>query len=168
VGIFSDLIFAILPILFIWSLNRPVLERTLLTVLMGLGLTAAIAGAIRLYYMRTWKFGEEAVKETVTLYMWYRVEEINLISSACAPFLKGAIESLLSQLGQPQFGFVPLSLQAIRSRRRGAAQEDSMREPSPEQQLAGNTGQTASMISSGRSADGSYGAKDTRRETIHA
>jgi len=113
--VFSDVVFAVIPIFFIWPLNRPVIERVLLCMLMGFGLCAATAGSFKLYYIRTWKYGEEAVSQTVSVYMWYRVEEISLIAAACAPFLKGSIESLLNRINVPQFKFVLPSLKSINS-----------------------------------------------------
>ena len=82
---------------------------------MSFGICAAAAGAVKIYYIRTWKYGEEAVSQTVAVYMWYRVEEISLIVAACAPFLKGSIESLLRRTNLPQFGFVLPSLKSIHS-----------------------------------------------------
>jgi hypothetical protein len=167
-GICSDLVFAIMPISFIWSLNRPVIERILLSALMGLGMIAAMAGAIKFYYIRTWKYGEEAVDETVSVYMWYRVEEISLIAAACAPFLKRPIESMLSRLGLSQFGFVPLGLKTIRSDGRNPSMDVLKGESSTEQQLAQNSGQAASMVSLGRSDHGNDEAKGKRQEMNHA
>ena len=50
-GIVSDLVFAIMPMFFIWQMNRPVIERMLITVLMALGIVAAMAGALKIVYM---------------------------------------------------------------------------------------------------------------------
>lgn len=138
-----------MPIFFIWSLNRHVIERVLMAVLMGFGLSAAIAGAIKLYYIRTWKYGEEAVNETVSVYMWYRVEEMSLVASACAPFLKGPIEKILSQAGGPRFRFIPPSLKSFRS---GG------------QQWTQSSGQGVSL---GSVDHGSNGAKDKRQGKVH-
>ena len=96
-------------------MSRPIIERILLCALMGLGICAATAGAIKLYYIRTWKYGEEAVSQTVSVYMWYRVEEISLVAAACAPFLKGLIESLLNRVSVLPFGFILPSLKPIGS-----------------------------------------------------
>jgi hypothetical protein len=51
-GITSDLVFAIMPIYFIWSLHRPVRERVLVTILMALGIVAAVAGVMKVYYIK--------------------------------------------------------------------------------------------------------------------
>ena len=114
-NIFSDVVFAIIPVFYVWPLSRPIIERILLCALMGLGICAATAGAIKLYYIRTWRYGEEAVSQTVSVYMWYRVEEISLVAAACAPFLKGLIESILSRVSVSPFGFIIPSLKPIRS-----------------------------------------------------
>jgi hypothetical protein len=149
-----------MPIFFIWPLNRPVIERILITVLMGLGIIAATAGAMKLYYIGTWKFGEEAVKETVSIYMWYRVEEISLIASACAPLLKGPTESMLSRLGLQRLSFAPLSLKTFRSGGRSAAMDVPEENASTEQQLTQDTDWAVSMDSRDR-------ANDKRQEMDH-
>lgn len=115
-GIFSDVVFALIPALYIWPLRRPVIERILLCVLMGLGLFAAIAASIKLNYIRTWKYGEESVGQTVSVFMWFRVEEICLVAAACAPYLKGAVEAILTRVSASKFGFILSNLQTNESK----------------------------------------------------
>ncbi|KAH8585763.1 hypothetical protein B0O99DRAFT_471099, partial [Bisporella sp. PMI_857] len=89
------LVFAISPTFFIWSLPRPVIERTLVSTLMALGAIAAVAGVMKLHTIRVWSPREVTLRDWVPLLWWYRVEEIGLIAAACAPFLKPPIERAL-------------------------------------------------------------------------
>ena len=139
-----------------------------MTVLMGLGIIVATAGVINLYYIRTWKFGEDSVHEMVSVYMWYRVEEMSLIASAYPPFLKGPIETMLSRLGLSRFGFVPISLKTFRSDGRSASMDVPKGESSTEQKLAQNSGQAVSTLSLSSSNHVSDGAKDKRQDMNHA
>jgi hypothetical protein len=139
-----------------------------MSVLVGLGMIAGIAGAIKLYYIKTWVYGQEAVNDTVSVYMWYRVEEICLIAAACTPFLKGPIESMLSRFGVPLFGFVTLGLKTFRSGGRGEAMNDVPKgESSTKPQLAQKSGQVASRLSLDSSDHGNDEAKDNRWEVNH-
>src|SRR4051794_13987089 len=104
-GIASDLIFAIMPTFFIWSLRRPVTERILVNVLMALGTIAAVAGVMKLVYSTVWNARNATLRDWVPLFWWYRVEEIGLIAAACAPFLKPLIERLLDRFGVSKFRF---------------------------------------------------------------
>ncbi|KAM5353201.1 hypothetical protein ACJZ2D_016904 [Fusarium nematophilum] len=113
-GTSSDLVFAAMPLFFIWTLNRPVIERILLSVLMALGTIAAVAGAVRVVYIHIWDPQTDSLHDLMPLFWWYRVEEIGLITAACAPFLKPTIERLLSRFSTNAFGFVTMKLNTIR------------------------------------------------------
>ncbi|KAN0096715.1 hypothetical protein V8E51_015520 [Hyaloscypha variabilis] len=104
ISIGSDLTFAIMPMFFVWKLNRPLLERILITVLMALGLFATGAAVLKLYYLRAYNLTvNDSLRTMVVLFIWCRIEEFVLITSACAPFLKSPIEQILSRFGVPMF-----------------------------------------------------------------
>lgn len=110
-GIVSDLVFAIMPMFFIWQMNRPVIERMLITVLMALGIVAAMAGALKIVYMSRFVLGHgDVLRQMMPLFLWFKVEEFVLAASACAPFLKAPIERTLSRFGIQKFQFVTPSL----------------------------------------------------------
>lgn len=116
----------------IWRLSRSPVEKALISVLMGLGLLAAVAGIFKVLVLRSFNpMSENVAGDMMPAYMWYvslspqlfhtlrpyrqekidtrpiriRIEEILLIIAACAPFLKSPIESLLyRRLGLPSFG----------------------------------------------------------------
>ncbi|KAF1952266.1 hypothetical protein CC80DRAFT_572899 [Byssothecium circinans] len=113
IGMFSDLVFAGMPLYIIWSLHRSVVERVLVSILMAFGILAAIAEAWIIYYTHVWNPRETTIHDWVPLYWWYRVEEIGLIAAACTPFLKPLIERILYRFGVPQFRFVNMQLNTI-------------------------------------------------------
>ena len=89
---------------FVWKLNRPLLERILITVLMALGLCATGAAVLKLYYLRAYNLTvNDSLRIMVVLFIWCRIEEFVLIASACAPFLKSPAEQVLSRFGVPIF-----------------------------------------------------------------
>ena len=89
---------------FVWKLNRPLLERILITVLMALGLCATGAAVLKLYYLRAYNLTvNDSLRIMVVLFIWCRIEEFVLIASACAPFLKSPAEQILSRFGVPIF-----------------------------------------------------------------
>jgi hypothetical protein len=93
-----------MPMFFVWKLNRPLLERILITVLMALGLLATGAAVLKLYYLRAYNLTvNDSLRIMVVLFIWCRIEEFVLIASACAPFLKSPVEQILSRFGVPMF-----------------------------------------------------------------
>ncbi|OAL53548.1 hypothetical protein IQ07DRAFT_313514 [Pyrenochaeta sp. DS3sAY3a] len=112
-GTISDLIFAGMPIHLFWSLNRPLLERMLGIVLMGFGIIAAIAGAMKIHHISAWNPRRAEFRDWIPLLWWYRVEEIGLIIAACAPFLKPLMERALKGLGASPFGFRTIRLRTV-------------------------------------------------------
>ena len=96
VSMFSDVLFAVMPIALVWRLSRSPVERLLLSVLLGLGLLGVVTGAIRVVTLSSFHLGSEnVVADMMPVYLWSRIEEIVIISAACAPLLKGPIEGIL-------------------------------------------------------------------------
>lgn len=96
VSMFSDVLFAVMPIALVWRLSRSPVERLLLSVLLGLGLLGVVAGAIRVATLSSFHLGSgNVVADMMPVYLWSRIEEIVIISAACAPLLKGPIEGML-------------------------------------------------------------------------
>jgi hypothetical protein len=136
----SDLVSAIMPMFFIWSLPRSVIERSLVSVLMGFGLIAAMGGVMKLLNITIWNPREATLRDWVPLSWWYRVEEIGLIAAACAPFIKPPIEHALSRFHVAKFGFKTIELPVIRSSQFRSAEDNSKgssgsRRASGEQQM---------------------------------
>jgi len=103
-SLLCDFVFAILPMVIIWRLNRPLLERVLVTILMMLGLLATVAASFKIYYTATIDLGApDASYREMPCNIWMRVEENVLIIAACAPLLKAPVENALHRLGFPTF-----------------------------------------------------------------
>lgn len=111
----SDLVFAAMPLYFIWSLHRPVMERILISILMTLGTFAAVAEAWIIYYTHVWNPRIHSIRDWMPLFWWYRVEELSLITAACTPFLKPLIERILGRFGTSRFRFKTMQLNTFRS-----------------------------------------------------
>ncbi|KAH7386424.1 hypothetical protein BKA64DRAFT_645984 [Cadophora sp. MPI-SDFR-AT-0126] len=114
VGVTSDLVFAIMPMFFIWTLHRPAIERALVSALMALGLLAAVAGIFKVYYINFWNPRNSAtLRDWMPLFWWYRVEEIGLIAASCAPFVKPLMARVLGRLGATPFRFATIRLNTV-------------------------------------------------------
>lgn len=109
-----DLAFAIMPMFFVWKLNRPLLERILISVLMALGLCATATVAVKIYLATiSDTIVVDTYRETLRVCLWCRLEEYLLIASACAPFLKALIERFLSRLGVAKFMYLTRDLNSF-------------------------------------------------------
>jgi len=68
----SDAIFAIFPTVLIWRLSRSSLEKALLSVLMGLGLFAMVAGVFKILTMELYDItSDNLVGDMMPAYLWY-------------------------------------------------------------------------------------------------
>ncbi|KAK4447386.1 hypothetical protein QBC34DRAFT_496246 [Podospora aff. communis PSN243] len=105
IGMLGDVICAVLPIVIIWRMTRSVVEKVLVSILLGLGLVAAVGGVMKLVILKSWDpTSVHANRDIMDAFMWIRIEEILLIIGACAPTLKAPIESLLNRrFGLPRF-----------------------------------------------------------------
>ena len=112
---FSDVIAAILPMLLIWRLSRPLIEKLLLSLLLGLVFVGVGAGIARILTLKSFNLeSENLVGDMMPLYMWTRIEEIVIIIAACAPLLKVPIERVLHQwFGFPWFNPTTRDLRTV-------------------------------------------------------
>jgi len=104
IQIISDMAFALMPMFIIWKLNRPVLERILVSVLMGLGLFATASVAVKVHLSTIAGVANEGTyRQMLRMILWCRLEEYILIAGACAPLLKSLVERGLKRLGVASF-----------------------------------------------------------------
>lgn len=109
-----DVAFAIMPMFFVWKLNRPLLERILISVLMELGLCATATVAVKIYLATiSDTIVVDKYRETLKVCLWCRLEEYLLIASACAPFLKPLIEWFLRRWGIAKFIYLTRDLNSF-------------------------------------------------------
>ena len=101
---FSDLVFAIIPIFLIKNLNRSLVEKILVGILLTACLLASGVGIAKLYYMVVFDFSsKDGFYLMVDEFFWSRMEESVIIIAACAPLLKCPIERLLKRMGVSGF-----------------------------------------------------------------
>ena len=122
VTMFSDAVFAILPMFVIWRLSRSVLERALLSALMGLSLVAMAVGVGKIYYLYTFNISSpDNLRGEIDEFLYTRIEELVIVIAANAPFLKSPIEwIILKPLGMSQFHNLTRPLNELDSRTIGA------------------------------------------------
>jgi len=104
IGIASDLVCAVIPILVISKLSRSLVERCLVCFLMAMSLFATAAGVLKIIY--SYRFdhdSSDALRDMMPLFLWCRMEEVLLIIACEAPFLKSSIERVLRRMGLPVF-----------------------------------------------------------------
>ena len=79
----SDLLCAVLPSLLIRRLRRPLAEKALLCVLMGLCLIATIAGAFKVLVLKTYDASSEnAVADMMTAYLWHVLSSLSFVRTS--------------------------------------------------------------------------------------
>lgn len=99
IAITTDLLFAALPISFIWKIHRPLLERIVVAILMGLGVFAAITSIVKMTHVKSYGITGDTLWDTIDISLWSMLEEQIGIIVACIPCLKSPFERLLGRLG---------------------------------------------------------------------
>jgi len=101
INIVTDLLLSLTPITFLWRLNRPVRERILVCLLMGLGLFASVASIVKLLIVLNWvrQPGDDLWSMAEAIATWTVTEQFFAITAACLPFLKPLVERLLGRMG---------------------------------------------------------------------
>ena len=67
----GDVICAVLPIVIIWRMTRSVVEKGLVSILLGLGLVAAAGGVMKLVILKNWNpTSVHANREIMDAFMW--------------------------------------------------------------------------------------------------
>ncbi|KAK5660023.1 hypothetical protein OQA88_13491 [Cercophora sp. LCS_1] len=115
VGMISDGLVVVLPMALVWKLTRSVVEKMLLSVLIGTGTLALAAGVFKILTMQSFDIeSDNIVGDMMPAFLWVRIEEVCLIIAACAPLLKPPLESMLSRgLGLPRFRPKPRGLNSV-------------------------------------------------------
>jgi hypothetical protein len=92
-----DVFFALVPITFISKLNKPLEDRIIICVIMGLGMLASVAAIIKL--VGSTRFGMTQAMDFlyyISNYVTWCWVEVNIsISAACIPSLKTMFERVL-------------------------------------------------------------------------
>jgi hypothetical protein len=109
VNIATDLLLSILPLSFIIQLQRTRVEKSLLIVLLGLGLLASAASIAKTVFVQRWGVDDDFLAVSILITICTVVEELVSVFAACAPWLKGPLQTLLEVFGVP-FGFRSLDV----------------------------------------------------------
>ncbi|KAF2678826.1 hypothetical protein K458DRAFT_394471 [Lentithecium fluviatile CBS 122367] len=99
VNVLTDWVFAALPISFLRKVQRPLRERIIISVLMGLGVFAGAASVVKIHpIIRLGKIGNFEV-EYSRIGMWSAIEELVAFSCSCVPCLRAPFQRALEYLG---------------------------------------------------------------------
>ncbi|KAK3370421.1 hypothetical protein B0H63DRAFT_454593 [Podospora didyma] len=101
IAIATDLIFAAIPLSFLGSIRRPLVERLVVALLMGIGVITAVASAVKLTMAK--KYGSSNSQDPgwdcIDLIAWSVIEEQLGVIAACVPCLKSPFEKMMRRLG---------------------------------------------------------------------
>ncbi|KAF8463422.1 hypothetical protein BDZ91DRAFT_682723 [Kalaharituber pfeilii] len=99
VNILTDFFLVILPVPMIWTLQIPTRQKAVLTMVLALGLFAAVSSLVKLRYTVNYGKAGDLLWDTVDLAIW-SVAEINVaIFCACMPALKPLFKRFLEHTG---------------------------------------------------------------------
>ncbi|KAH7335080.1 hypothetical protein BKA66DRAFT_584714 [Pyrenochaeta sp. MPI-SDFR-AT-0127] len=94
-SILSEFVFSLMPLSFIWRLNRPLLERVVVGILMTLGLFTTSIAIVKTSYMALYSHSEDALRHFLTISMWCELELVVGIIAGCIPCLKSPFQRIL-------------------------------------------------------------------------
>jgi hypothetical protein len=93
--IVTDIFLALLPLALIFPLRRSAAEKTLLALLMSVGLLASVASTIKAVYIGIYPYHPpDVLRNTLNLSLWAKIEELLVTIAASGPTLKVPIERL--------------------------------------------------------------------------
>jgi hypothetical protein len=92
INIITDFIFALLPISFLRKIQRPVRERMVIGILMGLGVFAGIASIIKITVAAQFGRTGDMINESVLIGKWSVIEELVGLIVICVPCLRSPFQ----------------------------------------------------------------------------
>ena len=101
-NIIGDVLLSLCPVTFLWALNRPVVERVLVCLLMGVGSLASIASILKLVVLLRWSRqpeNDDLWAMAISACTWNTIEQLVAIVAGCLPFLKPILHRVLSAHG---------------------------------------------------------------------
>ncbi len=101
INIVTDLALSISPVTFLWTLHRPVRERILVCLLMGMGLFASTSSIVKMLMVLNWvhRPGDDLWSVAVSIATWTSAEQFFGLTAACLPFLKPLVQRCLGTFG---------------------------------------------------------------------
>ncbi|KAF2733385.1 hypothetical protein EJ04DRAFT_468577, partial [Polyplosphaeria fusca] len=95
----ADIVFSLIPIIFIRKLNRPKREKILLAMLMGLGLFASMAAIVRTLYLQQVYNTRDLFRTNVSIVLWASIEQAFGLIAATIPTLRAFLEKSVIRVG---------------------------------------------------------------------
>jgi hypothetical protein len=99
INIVTDVAFALLPISFLRKVQRPLRERIIIGVLMGLGLFASVASIMKAVASASFGKTDDPNLEGITMGTWTMIEEQVAFIAACVPVLRALFQQVMVKLG---------------------------------------------------------------------
>ena len=99
INILTDFVFALLPISFLRKIQRPVRERAIIGVLMGLGAFAGVASIIKITAAAQFGTTSDSINESVKIGMWSVIEELVGLIVICVPCLRSPLQRAVQMFG---------------------------------------------------------------------
>jgi NADH:ubiquinone oxidoreductase subunit K len=95
----TDIILSLFPLTFLVKLRRPIIEKGLIYMLMGIGLTASAASITKAVVIQQWVHDVDGTYVGFTISTLAAVEMLIGSIAACLPCLKSTIQRLLASMG---------------------------------------------------------------------
>jgi hypothetical protein len=95
INIITDFLFAGLPINFLRKIQRPIRERIIVGMLMGLGVFAGISSIIKITAAAQFGRTGDTINESITIGMWSVIEELVGFIVICVPSLRSPVQRAL-------------------------------------------------------------------------
>lgn len=97
--IFTDWIFALLPVNFLRKVQRPLRERAVIGLLMGLGVFAGVASIIKIKQILAISHSGDVYADIIVIEMWCSIELLTGFVVSCVPCLRGPFQRALEHYG---------------------------------------------------------------------
>ena len=95
INILTDLIFSAMPITFLRNIQRPLRERIILGLLMGIGLFASSASIAKAVAVQSYGQTSDSLSESISIGLWSCLEEQLALIAACIPTLRSPFQKVL-------------------------------------------------------------------------
>jgi hypothetical protein len=99
INIITDFVFAGLPIGFLRKVQRPIRERLVVGILMGLGVFAGVASIIKITAASQFGRTGDTINESVMIGMWSVIEEQIGLIAISVPCLRSPVQRVLHTFG---------------------------------------------------------------------
>lgn len=99
INIATDIMLSLAPTVFLWKLKRPMREKILVGMLMGLGVFASVASIIKTLLVKEFGLAKDGWALTNAIATWTALEQLLAMIASSAPFLKPLVQSGLQRMG---------------------------------------------------------------------